>query len=192
MLLPSYPHQQHILLHSGHNYHVIYGEILSKLGVNGPLRILEIGLGTKDTSKVSHMNPEFEPGASLRAFRDIAPNSQIYGADIDEAILFSEERIQTAWVDQMEPESFVEMNRHFGNVHYDLIIDDGLHSVASNLNTLLFALTVLNKGGWVVIEDIWIGQVCWDTVYQLIPPEKYNRYLFTFDTSKRVFAIEKR
>ena len=175
-----------------HNYHLIYGEILSCLGVENPLNILEIGLGTIDETKISHMNSKFSPGASLRSFRDVAINSQVYGADIDEAILFTEDRIQTARVDQMQPKSFVEMNEQFENAQYDLIIDDGLHSVAANLNTLLFALTVLKPGGWVVIEDIWNGQICWDVIYQLIPAEQFNCHLIAFDTEKRVFILESR
>ena len=82
-------------------YHLIYGEILSRLGVKNPLNILEIGLGSHNSSIVSHMEPNFTPGASLRAFRDVAKSSQIYGADIDREILFSDKRIQTAYVDCM-------------------------------------------------------------------------------------------
>jgi hypothetical protein len=174
-----------------HNYHLLYGEILFKLGINKSLNILEIGLGTNNPNKVSHMNANFQPGASLRSFRDIASRSQIYGADIDKDILFFEDRIKTTWVDQMQYDSFNKMNTDFGDISYDLIIDDGLHSISANLNTLLFSLSVLKPGGWVVIEDIWSGQQCWDVIYRLIPPMMYNCFLITFNTSKRVFALEK-
>ena len=141
----------------GHQYHLIYGEILSQLGVENRLNILEIGLGSQNPNIVSHMEKRFQPGASIRAFRDVAVNSQIYGADIDPEVLFSEERIQTACVDQMNPSSFIEMNKRFLNIKYDLIIDDGLHAVSPNLNTLLFGISALKEGGWIVIEDIWNG-----------------------------------
>ncbi len=178
---------------AGHGYHIIYGEILSRLGILKQLNILEIGLGSNDTSLVSNMGESFTSGASLRAFRDVASNSRVHGADIDHSCLFTEERIRTAWVDQMEPTTFPEMMRQFGDdTTFDLVIDDGLHSVAANLNTLVFALNVLNHGGWVVIEDIWTAHDCWDVVYQLVPAQEFNRYLFTFETDKRVFALEKR
>ena len=37
---------------------------------------------------------------------------------------------------------------------YDVIIDDGLHSIGANFNTLLFGLDHLKVGGWLIIEDI--------------------------------------
>ena len=40
------------------------------------------------------------------------------------------------------------------NTKYDLIIDDGLHSTAAQLNTLLFGLDNINDGGYIIIEDI--------------------------------------
>ena len=41
------------------------------------------------------------PGAYLDAFRNYLPNSQICGADIDEGVLFTETRITTHVVDQL-------------------------------------------------------------------------------------------
>ncbi len=175
----------------GHQYHLIYGEIISRLGVEEPLNILEIGLGSQNTNVVSHMTKQFRPGASIRAFRDVASNSMIYGADIDPDVLFTENRIQTAYVDQMAPSSFIEMNNKFSNIKYDLIIDDGLHAVSPNLNTLLFGIGALKAGGWLVIEDIWNGIVCWNTIYHLIPEDKFEKHLISFKLEKRVFAIKK-
>ena len=131
------------------------------------------------------------PSGACVKIRDVAPNSRVFGADIDRNVLFSEDRIQTAYVDQMQPDTFHELKLQFGTDHYDLVIDDGLHTIAANLNTLLFAIRTLNPGGWVVIEDIWNGQICWEIVYQLIPPEQFNRHLFSFRTEKLVFALQK-
>ena len=70
------------------------------------MNILEIGLGTNNVDVVSNMGRDGIPGASLRAFRDYLINSKIYGADIDKSILFSEERIETYFVDQTNDTSF--------------------------------------------------------------------------------------
>ena len=102
------------------------------------------------------MGKDGTPGASLRSFRDYLPNSNIYGADIDNDILFKEDRIKTCQVDQLDINSFNNFKNNFGDIKYDLIIDDGLHSIGANLNTLLFALNNINKNGWIVIEDILI------------------------------------
>ena len=62
---------------------------------NSVTNIFEIGLGSINTKIVSNMGKFGKPGASLRAFRDFCPNAIIYGADIDQSILFKEERIKT-------------------------------------------------------------------------------------------------
>ena len=96
------------------------------------------------------------PGASLYAFREYLPNSNIYGCDIDTHILFESDRIKTSYVDQLNITTFNNISTNFGNIKFDLIIDDGLHSIGANFNTLLFALDNLNVNGWIVIEDIHI------------------------------------
>jgi hypothetical protein len=137
-----------------HGYHPVYAAILNRLGGTRGLAILEIGLGTNDPHLVSSMGSGGTPGASLRAFRDFLPASAIYGTDVDPNILFEEERIRTAYVDQTSPAAFDQLAESLGTDTFDLIVDDGLHSVEANMNTLLFALSKLRPGGWVVIEDI--------------------------------------
>lgn len=139
---------------TAHDYHLLYSFIFNKLDEN--INILEIGLGTNNPHLVSSMGPYGRPGASLYAFREYLPNANIYGGDIDRDILFESERIKTSFVDQLEITTFDNLSNTFGNIKYDLIIDDGLHSIGANFNTLLFALKNLNDNGWIVIEDIHI------------------------------------
>ena len=64
-----------------------------------PLRLLEIGLGTRNRSFVSVMagTNATQAGASLRAHRDfLRPHAKIFGADIDAGVLFTAEHIRTA------------------------------------------------------------------------------------------------
>lgn len=139
-----------------HGYTPLYGHVLQRLRVKPNLNTLEIGLGTKTATVPSSMarTPGTHPGSSLRAFRDALPSATIHGADIDPAVLFSEPRIFTGVVDQLVPSSFFQLHQKFGNVLFDLIIDDGLHSAGANLNTLAFGLRALRQGGWIVIEDL--------------------------------------
>ena len=141
---------------TSHNYHILYSYILKSLGVNSNLNILEIGLGTNNPSLISTMGGGGRPGASLYAFKEYLPNSNIYGCDIDKDILFNCDRIQTYYVDQLDFLSFYNFSIQTNNICYDMIIDDGLHSIGANFNTLLFALDRLNNNGWIVIEDIHI------------------------------------
>ncbi|MDB9839765.1 hypothetical protein OAC57_05685 [Planktomarina temperata] len=70
-----------------------------------PRKIFEIGLGTNNVDIVSAMGTEGKPGASPRAFRDFWPEAQLIGADFDARILFSEDRIETYFVDQTKPKT---------------------------------------------------------------------------------------
>lgn len=146
-----------------HDYHHLYAFILNALGRDNALNVLEIGLGTNDPNAISTMGPSGRPGASLYAFRDYLSNAKIFGADVDKHILFNAERIRTAYVDQMEPKTLNALPGQFGQQKYHLIVDDGLHSIGANFNTLLFALQHLEDGGWIVIEDIHIVEN-WRTI----------------------------
>ena len=139
---------------AAHGYAPIYSRILDECRELHDPCILEIGLGTNDPKAISTMGLKGRPGASLRAFRDHVPGARVYGADIDPDIMFSEERIRTAVVDQLSSPSFAAMTGALGVGEFDLIIDDGLHSTEANLNTLNFALESLRPQGWLVIEDI--------------------------------------
>jgi hypothetical protein len=153
------------------------------------MNILEIGLGTNNLDVVSNMGQDGIPGASLRAFRDYLINSKIYGADIDKSILFSEERIETYFVDQTNDTSFENLVKNLPD-YFDLIIDDGLHSPNANILTLNFALSKLKEKGWIVIEDILFEtELIWKTIPYLLP-SNYSCYLIK-TRNCFLFAVQK-
>jgi hypothetical protein len=168
-----------------HNYHFLYGSILKDTA--DVKKVLEIGLGTDNTDVVSNMGSRGKPGASLRAFRDFFPNASIYGADVDKRILFTEERIQTFFVDQTDSETFNQLGKLIP-MDLDLVIDDGLHSPNANLATMIFALDKVKAGGWVVIEDISPDAIPFWEVVSAILPETYQRHLFSAEAGL-VFAV---
>ncbi|MEM7561565.1 MAG: hypothetical protein AAF353_00805 [Pseudomonadota bacterium] len=176
---------------AGHRYHLIYGHILEKLGRENPLNLLEIGIGSQNPEVASHMPSEYQPGALLRAFRDTLPLATVYGGDVDKDVLFSEKRIKTTWVDQTVPESFDTLDDVFGSPEFDLIIDDGLHTVEANINTLVYGLSRLSKTGWIVIEDIWHAQACWRNVQSILPVEKYDTNLYEFENGLSIFVVRR-
>jgi hypothetical protein len=148
-----------------HNYHHVYGAILTRLGEVGAT--LEIGMGTNHEDAVSHMGAAGRPGASLRAFAEFLPEARIHGADVDRRILFQEGRIRTFFVDQTDPASFAELE---ALEMFDLVIDDGLHAPNANLAVLLFALRRVKPGGWLVIEDVPERALpLWRVVAALLP-----------------------
>lgn len=159
---------------NSHDYHKLYGPILQNSStVNG---VLEVGLGTNNTDVVSHMGSNGKPGASLRAFKEYLPNANIYGADVDQRILFQEERISTFFVDQTNTQTFDTLLSQVPN-NLDLIIDDGLHSPDANITFLLFALKCVKPNGWIVIEDIAKEAIpVWEIIAALLP-SNYQTYI---------------
>jgi hypothetical protein len=136
-----------------HNYTIIYDRLFSRFR-NSKLAIFELGLGTNKIGAPSSMGPLGKPGASLRGWRTYFPNAQIFGADIDGDILFQEDRIQTYWVDQRDPQAIRAMWDRVGEIEFDVIIDDGLHEAAANVCFFTESLRKLKSGGIYVIEDV--------------------------------------
>jgi hypothetical protein len=171
---------------TAHDYHNVYGPILKDCSkIKG---VLEIGMGTNNRDVVSNMGGAGKPGGSLRAFRDFLKSARVYGADIDKRILFEEERIETFYVDQTCPATFIDLGKLIPS-DLDLIIDDGLHSPDSNIETLKFGLTKIRAGGWVVIEDISPDAIpAWEVVAALLP-KNYRSNIF--NAKGIMFAVQR-
>ena len=173
---------------NSHNYHLLYGTILQE---RETIRnVFEFGLGTNNTKIMSNMGPGGRPGASMRGFRDFLPHAMIYGADIDREILFSEERIETFYVDQTDPATFDELLPSLPG-EFDLIIDDGLHAPHANLATLNFALGKVRVGGWIVIEDISPAHTpIWEVASYLLPSRFESHFIMSVN-NWMVFAVKR-
>jgi hypothetical protein len=139
---------------SWHNYTMIYAEIFGALR-DRKLRILELGLGTNNPQLASTMGVDGRPGASLRGWREIFPHSLVFGADIDRDILFTEDRIQTFYCDQLDAAAIRNLWSHPAlQDEMDIIIDDGLHRFPANASFLAGSIEHLRTGGFYVVEDI--------------------------------------
>lgn len=171
-----------------HNYHNFYGTVLKNR--DEITAVFEVGLGTNNTDIVSTMGKYGKPGASLRAFRDFLPKAKIFGADIDKRVLFSEDRIETFYVDQTKPESFIGLQNSIPDNSFDLIIDDGLHSPDANALTLNFGLSKIKVGGWVAVEDTSVNKIpFWEIVCALLP-DQYESYMFKAHEGL-IFAVKR-
>lgn len=119
--------------------------------------VFECGIGTNNPNLISNMSAAGRPGASLRVWRDYFFNAMIYGADIDQTILFEEDRIQTSHCDQTDPDSIARMWNRFSHIEFDLMIDDGLHTFEAGRTLLEGSFHKLKKGGLYIIEDIFLA-----------------------------------
>jgi SAM-dependent methyltransferase len=117
-------------------------------------RVFECGLGTNNPDFPGSMLSNGQPGASLRAWRDYFPNSEIFGADIDRGVLFDEDRIRTYYVDQLDPEAIASMWSSIGVANFDLVVDDGLHTFDGGRCLFEHSFDKVRPGGLYVIEDV--------------------------------------
>lgn len=120
----------------GRKYEHYFVEYEDKFKNVNPLRILEIGV---------------QSGKSLLYWRNMFPDTEIVGVDIDPGCLkFSDEnnKIKVIIGDQEN----VEFLNSLGG--YDIIIDDGGHTVNQQLVTFNVMFPKLSPGGWYVIEDL--------------------------------------
>lgn len=146
---------------NAHNYTLLYHEMF-KNRINDKMNVFELGVGTNNPHKPSNMygiDISYAPGASLRAWREYFPMSDIYSADIDTDILFNEERIKTFYCDQRDPESIKELWNKIDDVDFDIIIEDGLHEFDAHVTFFENSIHKLKIGGLFVIEDIWMINV---------------------------------
>ena len=142
-------------LNNVHDYTKFYHSLFNKISTK-KLKMFEVGLGSVDTDVTFHMkfsNQNYEPLASLKAWREYFLNSEIYGADIDKKILENSDRIKTFYVDMLSEKSIISMWKNV-NEKMDIIIDDGFHSFEANINFFKNSYKMLNKDGYYIIEDI--------------------------------------
>jgi len=138
----------------GHRYGPFYDFLFSPIR-DQQLKFFELGIGTTDEEMISNMTASGSAGASLYAWQDYFPNSQIFGADIDKQCLFHRERISTYYCNQLDPLSIKKMLEDIGEeVKFDVVIEDGLHRFESSLCFFFNTIHRIQKGGLFIIEDI--------------------------------------
>ncbi len=136
-----------------HNYTDYYSSLFDHIRENVK-KVFECGIGTNNPNYPSSMGKEYSPGASLKMWRDYFPNAEIYGADIDKDILFKSDRIKTFHLDQLDPNSFEKMWKNINVDNFDIIIDDGLHTLESGICMFENSFNKLRNGGIYIIEDV--------------------------------------
>ncbi len=136
-----------------HNYTDYYSSLFdhSRKGVK---KIFECGIGTNNPDIPSSMGKQYTPGGSLKMWRDYFPNAEVYGADVDKDILFESERIKTFYVNQLEKDSINKMWDEIKEDNFDIIIDDGLHTLNAGICMFDNSFEKLRENGIYIIEDV--------------------------------------
>lgn len=107
-------------------------------------KVLEIGIGTVEAMK--HV-PGYQPGASLRMWREYFPHAEVFGADIVPG-----DMTDTFWLDQGNPAQLAMLANKLGP--FDLVIDDGSHDPHHQVLGALTLLPYLTEDGLYIIEDV--------------------------------------
>jgi hypothetical protein len=132
-----------------HGYSGFYDEILSHRRKDVK-KVLEIGIGSPQI--MSHM-AGYQIGASLRLWAEYFPNAEIYGLDVDPALLINEGRIHSFYCDQSDTHSLAQVIAKIGH-NFDLIVDDGSHVAEHQAQTVRMFLPLLAPNGLYVVEDV--------------------------------------
>jgi len=131
-------------------YYSIFKSIREK-----QLKVFELGLGTSNINIPSNTGPQGTPGASLYGWSEFFPNSNIFGADIDTDILFNTDKIKTFRCDQTNLDEIKKMwNKKELKGLFDIIIEDGLHTVPAQVCFFENSIHKLAPEGYYIIEDI--------------------------------------
>ena len=137
-----------------------YCKMMDDAALDSARDLLEIGLGTLTPGAASSMHmmrekgdvPEtYRPGASLRVWRDILPRLHVWGGDIMPDTQLSDERIRTFLFDSLNRSSAAAA---LHGKRFDVVIEDGLHTLRGQVCTFLSVAPFLHKGGLYVFEDV--------------------------------------
>lgn len=141
-----------------HQYHIPYAYVFTTF--QEKIGILEIGIGSTDTSFGHNMSwfKGAKSGGSLKTWESSGFFNFVAGADIDSKILFTGKLIRTYYCDQLKLDTLKELKRNLiRDCSYPgigMIVDDGLHDLEANLNSLSIFWDILIPGGWYAIEDL--------------------------------------
>jgi demethylmacrocin O-methyltransferase len=122
---------------TGHNFTEIYEHIFSPMKKD-PIKISEIGIAR---------------GGSLIVWHEYFPNAMIYGIDIFDKHSLDSERIKTFIADQSKRDQLEKFIETYGS-DYDIILDDGGHSMEQQQVSFGYLFKHVRPGGYYVIEDV--------------------------------------
>lgn len=154
-----------------HSYLELYERILNKKKETAT-EVLEIGIGVVD-----HICGD---GGSIKLWKDYFLNATVHAVDI--------KHIDTVWsgikdqpriilhtsVDAYNKAFIDNLNRKF-----DLILDDGPHTLDSMKKCVELYLPILKEDGVLIIEDV--QDISWFKELEKEVPESKKQYIKTYD-----------
>ena len=130
---------------SKHSYELCYEKHFLPVK-NEPINILEIGI--------------FK-GESMKVWLEYFPNATVYGIDIFQRIkenelpILKNPRVKYLKLDSISEQAKQIITENWGDIKFDFIIDDGLHTPVANRLTFLNFINFLKNDGVFFIEDVY-------------------------------------
>ena len=97
-------------------------------------------------------------GASLRTWKEYFQNGIIHGMDIAYLQQYQEERIL---IEQGDQTDVSRLKNVFDNVEFDVIVDDGGHTMNQQQVSLVNIFSRLKTGGLYILEDLHTSISCY-------------------------------
>ena len=173
------------------------GRYTDKNTVHSYLPIYQTLFESKKESAKNVLEVGIHCGGSIKLWSDFFPNATVYGLDVID-IIKSDIKNRTnvklyTWADAYNPDFF---NATFSGMKFDMLLDDGLHTLESMKQFITLYSQVMTDDGILVIEDIqdwnWIAELI-NTV-----PDNLKQYIKTYDLRANkgryddiVFTIDK-
>jgi hypothetical protein len=162
-----------------HKYLGLYEKLINRIKFSAS-NILEIGLG--ENNKICN-------GGSIKLWLDYFPNANVYGVEIlprDMYVngwdkvwwnnLLNNKRININFSTNGYNKETVEM---FESVKFDMILDDGPHTLESMINFIRLYVPLLTDNGILIIEDI--KQLGWLEHLKNETPTELHSFIKTYD-----------
>jgi cephalosporin hydroxylase len=149
-----------------HSYLDVYQELFESKKYTAK-NVLEIGI--------------FE-GGSIKLWDEFFVNATIYGVDIEDRIkldIKNEETIKLYPTSDAYSENFVTSTFLDKDIKFDVIIDDGPHSLESMVYCIQLYLPLLSDNGILVIEDV--PQLLWIDFLTITVPDELKKYIKSYD-----------
>jgi hypothetical protein len=164
-----------------HDYSNYYDKILTEHR-HKKINFIEIGIGSmQENGKSSMYNHHYEGkeiysiGNSLRCWNEYFYNANlILGIDIQKDCMFKENKIKTELGDSTNKSQVNKILNKYNEIEFDIILDDGLHTIDAQIKTLTNFWPFLKKGGIYFIEDIPDKNELENKIKKLLPNIKIH------------------
>lgn len=155
-------------VHTGHTYGPVYENLFSKIK-NKSKNVMEIGI---------------DRGGSIKLWHDYFTNATVYGLDImNENQVWSEiknnSRIKLYTSTNAYDNTFIQNTFINNNIKFDMILDDGPHTLDSMIFFVKYYSQILTDDGVLVVEDV--QDINWCNTLTENTPDELKKYIKIHD-----------